>query len=249
VRRVAGRVNTSPDIIEDACAFAWVQFMRYQPSRERAWKAWLVTTAEREAWRPHGIAAAVVPHEFKTKEGETLTYEPVDPRTKRADDRAEAMDALEVLAAIPARRRRVMELHVAGLTYREIADVMGIGRTRVNHLINEANSAIRKERARRAGTDIPRSARATRLHELEQDPPTWLRTAIGRPSKTHGASGILASRRAALAIDDYRRLHGHNLGDEVLGCRPEDATAARAFDLARRATARVHAIRNRGLER
>jgi hypothetical protein len=33
--KVAGLVNTSPDIIEDACAFAWVQFMRYQPSRER----------------------------------------------------------------------------------------------------------------------------------------------------------------------------------------------------------------------
>ena len=38
--------------IEDACGFAWVQFFRYQPSREQqSWKGWLVKTAQREAWK------------------------------------------------------------------------------------------------------------------------------------------------------------------------------------------------------
>ena len=38
--------------IEDACGFAWVQFFRYQPSREhQSWQGWLVKTAQREAWK------------------------------------------------------------------------------------------------------------------------------------------------------------------------------------------------------
>ena len=38
--------------IEDACGFAWIQFFRYQPSREQqSWKGWLVKTAQREAWK------------------------------------------------------------------------------------------------------------------------------------------------------------------------------------------------------
>jgi hypothetical protein len=39
-------------VIDDACAFAWQQFLLEQPDRERAWRGWLVTTAEREVWRP-----------------------------------------------------------------------------------------------------------------------------------------------------------------------------------------------------
>jgi len=46
-------VNTSPDIVDDACNFAWMEFMRCQPDRDRNWRSWLVTTAQREAWRLH----------------------------------------------------------------------------------------------------------------------------------------------------------------------------------------------------
>jgi DNA-directed RNA polymerase specialized sigma24 family protein len=51
VRTVRGCVVGHPADIEDACAFAWVQFMRYQPDRDRHWRGWLVRTAQREAWR------------------------------------------------------------------------------------------------------------------------------------------------------------------------------------------------------
>jgi hypothetical protein len=46
-------VNTSPELIDDACAFAWVQLIRRQPDRNRNWRAWMVTVAERGAWRLH----------------------------------------------------------------------------------------------------------------------------------------------------------------------------------------------------
>jgi hypothetical protein len=85
-----------------------------------------------------------------------------------------------------------------------------------------------------------------RLDELEQDPPKWLRGAIGRlPSVTNERRAALAWRRAALMIDDYRRQYGRGLGDDTLGERPADREAARAFDLARSAVQRAVAARSR----
>lgn len=48
---------------------------------------------------------------------------------------------------------------------------------------------------------------------------------------------MLAWRRAAIAIDDYRREHGPRLGTESLGMRPSEPRAVRSFDLAQRAIA------------
>jgi DNA-directed RNA polymerase specialized sigma24 family protein len=53
-RIVQSLVNTSPDIVDDACNYAWMEFIRHQPDRDRSWKAWLVTTAQREAWKLDG---------------------------------------------------------------------------------------------------------------------------------------------------------------------------------------------------
>jgi DNA-directed RNA polymerase specialized sigma24 family protein len=44
-------VNTTPEVIEDACGVAWAQFMAHQPDRTRNWKGWLFRTAQHEAWR------------------------------------------------------------------------------------------------------------------------------------------------------------------------------------------------------
>src|SRR4051794_37482455 len=52
IRAVAGAViKTTPQVIEDACAFAWAQFIEHQPDRDRNWRGWLFRTAQREAWR------------------------------------------------------------------------------------------------------------------------------------------------------------------------------------------------------
>ena len=63
VRTTQFRGNTSPDTADDACAFAWIQFMRHQPDRNRHWRAWLFTTAEREAWRLHREAVETLPED------------------------------------------------------------------------------------------------------------------------------------------------------------------------------------------
>jgi choline dehydrogenase-like flavoprotein len=59
--------------------------------------------------------------------------------------------------------------------------------------------------------------------------PRWLKAAIGRrPRSQYDTPVLLAWRRAALAMDDYRRHYGRGLGDEPLGNRPTDREAARA---------------------
>ena len=41
-RRVSSRVRvSSPQVVEDACSFAWAQFMQHQPDRGHSWRSWL----------------------------------------------------------------------------------------------------------------------------------------------------------------------------------------------------------------
>ena len=48
--QIVRRRASAPDtVVEDACAVAWAQLLRYQPERDRV-VAWLVTVATREAW-------------------------------------------------------------------------------------------------------------------------------------------------------------------------------------------------------
>jgi DNA-directed RNA polymerase specialized sigma24 family protein len=246
-------VTTSPDIVDDACNYAWMEFIRCQPDRDRNWRAWLVTTAQREAWKLDGKERGHVGFEVDgSREG--LAREPSEPRDVVAI-RAELRFALEVFATVPERRREAKALWVTGFKYTEIQEQLGLTYTRVNHLMSEANKAIQTERHRAASLDPEGPPRARRLRELESNPPAWLRAVIGRPpGMTRSAEALLLWRRAALAIDDYRREHAEHLKGEPLGSRPCDPRAARAYDVADRAItrareARLPPSRRRSIER
>src|SRR4051794_24449805 len=62
IRLTAYSINTSPDIIDDACAFAWTQLLACQPRRETVFP-WLRTVARNEALRLDGIARRATPLE------------------------------------------------------------------------------------------------------------------------------------------------------------------------------------------
>src|SRR4051794_10904253 len=55
-RHVSRHTPASPETVEDACAYAWLQWARLRPDQSRAWR-WLFLVAWREAWRPHRIEA------------------------------------------------------------------------------------------------------------------------------------------------------------------------------------------------
>ena len=215
-RTVQRLVNTSPDIVDDACNFAWTEFIRCQPDRSRGWRGWLITTAQREAWKLHAKEASHLRSELVGEDDE-IVWEPADPRDTLTL-RAELRDALDLLSAVPARRREVKAMHITGYTYAEIATRMGLGHARVNALITEANAAIRRENGRVAPEQQPRTDRAERLRDLETQPPKWLVKALGRaPGKAVKPGALLAWRRAALALDDYRREHAPELASDGLG--------------------------------
>jgi transcriptional regulator with XRE-family HTH domain len=144
---------------------------------------------------------------------------------------------------VPEARRSAKALQITGFTYAEIAELLGLSRTRVNHYINDANAIMRETHARSLPENVPRIPRAIRLRQLENAPPDWLLRAIGRiPASPMGPEVRLLWRRAALALDDFRRQSGRELEPE-LGARPSDPEAARAYDLAAAAAARVHEAR------
>ena len=63
-----------------------------------------------------------------------LLHEPIDPRDTVAL-RGELRAALDLLAAVPERRREAKALQVTGYSYEEIGERLGLGHTRVNALV------------------------------------------------------------------------------------------------------------------
>ncbi|MDQ3741594.1 MAG: sigma-70 region 4 domain-containing protein [Actinomycetota bacterium] len=59
------------------------------------------------------------------------------------DARLEAHEALERLVSLKARHRRAFVLRVAGYSYDEIAELMGVTRTAVDRYLRRARSHVR----------------------------------------------------------------------------------------------------------
>src|ERR1700710_2009220 len=81
MRTVSGAVRDStPQVVEDACAFAWAKFLECQPDRERNWKGWLFRTAQRQAWRLEREVVEHVPLRSFEREDRAGFATAVDPR-------------------------------------------------------------------------------------------------------------------------------------------------------------------------
>lgn len=125
VALLRGALSAREQTREDACSFAWVQLIRCQPERVHV-MAWLYVVARREALRllalerRFPVLEAVGDHHVLAQRG---------PLEDPTPERARA--ALEALAGLPQRQRRLMALKVAGFSYVEIAAVQGISYTAV----------------------------------------------------------------------------------------------------------------------
>jgi len=114
--------------------------------------------------------------------------------------------ALDLLAAVPDRRRRVKALQVTGFTYAEIGERLGLGYTRVNAPVTEANAAIHEERERAAQLGRPPrsgsrdwTSEAAIARALRGEPPSK------PPTETATTS---SADRLRLAIVDEREQRG-----------------------------------------
>ena len=136
LRLVARDVNAGPQVIEDACAFAWLEFLARQPQRTNP-VGWLRVVARREAIRlarHDRRAAALEPHRADACPG---------PATGHA---TQAKEALRAVAALPDRRRAVLTLQIAGHSYREIGQELRMTPRTVERQLVRARAAVRRER-------------------------------------------------------------------------------------------------------
>ena len=254
VKLIERDVRAAPEDIEDACSFAWIQFFRYQPDRERNWKGWLYRTAQRETWRLNAQRfgeLSIVPDDESHERG--TTREPADPRD-RLEERLEFVAAMKELSRLPPRWQQVVIVNSQVWKQVDVAEILGVNPTRINYLLRRVSERLDQMAQQRHELERPvASPRAARLRELEDDPPKWLMESIGRAptrNKTAGTA-VLAWRRAALAIDDYRRDHGWHAPDAALGPQPLAPAARRAHERAKRAVEQVREerVRRRGLQR
>lgn len=241
--------GTSPDVVEDACSFAWSQFLLHQPDRDRNWQGWLFRTAQREGWRIAREGREAQP--LRTSDEERLTefVDVADPRDPHAINER-VNDAFSILEQLPPRLQRIAMLRALGLRHNEIGELTGDSKTKVAQLVGRANLEIYDILAERDHHERESSPRAERLWQLEHEQPKWLVDQLGRlPSRSRksvsNSTRLRAWRRAALALDDLRELAGPSRFGETLTTRPREPELGHAHDVARRAIAALEHERAR----
>ena len=251
VRMVGGAVTTSAsDTLEDACAYAWQQFMLHQPSRCGNWRAWLFVVAEREAWAierklrretPRGDEASLRSW-AKNLAGEN----PIDV----FDD---VNEALSMIAPLPERLRGIALLRAFGIDRDGIADITGNSVLRVDHLIRNSNFLMSETLAERAHGEGSLSPRAERLWQLEHDSPDWLVGVIGAPPRGRRRGNQVAAlrewRRAAIALDDLRTVAGDEAFRAMDAAPPSDPEWRRLHAAAARSVSALAPLRDRWMGR
>jgi DNA-directed RNA polymerase specialized sigma24 family protein len=195
--------HASRDTIEDACAFAWLQFLERQPDRTRDWRRWLYVVAVHEASHLDRRCAKRREHETQLRAAGSLALAAErDPLALRDA----WLDARRELARIPPRARQAVVLQALGHRRAEIAELLGSRTQRVDRLLTRARAhldALLSDSARAGRSSSPR---ATRLRALEDQPPPWLLELLGPLPRAHRGAALQtrrrAWRRAALALDD-----------------------------------------------
>jgi len=143
-RRVERRARASPETIEDACSFAWLQLLTHTCIDLDAptWRAlgWLTQSATREAWRLEArrrrdglVDHVALERELREREQTALG----------ADEIVAQHERLALVAQIPERPRRFLLRLALGHSYREIAVEESVGLTTTSHQIARAKRLLR----------------------------------------------------------------------------------------------------------
>jgi DNA-directed RNA polymerase specialized sigma24 family protein len=130
------KINTSDDIIDDACAFAWMQLLRCQPRRDTLF-AWLRTVATREALRLDRIERRHTAADLGRLDHPSLRDHRTDPQ---AQD--ELIDALITLASLEDRQRMTLGLYALGFRHKDISEITSETARTVARLMLRARRAV-----------------------------------------------------------------------------------------------------------
>ncbi len=242
-QRIRRLVRTDEDTVRDACAQAWIIFLRAQPRRDTL-LAWLTTVAQREAWRLHAaryLHASLDPmFDWGTvpepEAGAGLGRVPRvgEPGIDPFEVRAELNEALETVAELPPRQATVLLRRALGDTNRQVGELTGDSERTIDRLYRRGRQNLADLLEQRRQQERPdRSPLVARLLEVEQHPPRYLVNAIGRPPMNPrvpaGQERRRAWRRAAATIERYRDTHQVTDPARALGRPPQDPAPARAW--------------------
>jgi DNA-directed RNA polymerase specialized sigma24 family protein len=148
LRLVGGRVTAPREVVEDACSFAWLQLLRYQPERGDQLLGWLRVVAERRAWvlmRGERRALRASDLGGDLDEGDT---DPLAAAGGATDPDLAALlddrDQLQLLHKLKPQQRTCLLLLGHGYSYKQIAAATGHTYTWVNRHVREGKQALRQ---------------------------------------------------------------------------------------------------------
>jgi DNA-directed RNA polymerase specialized sigma24 family protein len=143
-RQVACRVYATPQTIEDACSFAWMQLVRHTSVDlglpDAPALGWLSLTATREARSLEAKRAREQLVDDIDLERARWRREQVAPGT---EDLAAQRARLRLVTQIPERPRRFMLRHALGYTYREVAADENVSMTTTDKQIARGKRLLR----------------------------------------------------------------------------------------------------------
>ena len=155
VAKIDHAVVAQREDVEDACAFAWVQFLRHQPDRDQNWQGWLFRTAQREAWRLSAIRRSELRLRSEMPDrGLTDPDRSTDP-VRRLEQRQQFEEAIVELKQIPKPMQEVVLVASQVRRHRDVGEILDIPETRVGYLLASAGAALGEAAERRAERERP----------------------------------------------------------------------------------------------
>jgi RNA polymerase sigma factor (sigma-70 family) len=136
---------------EDALATACVQFLRFYDGQggDRAIR-WMMLVVKRCAWQLARQESKALPVPFEADEISAVASSGSDP-ADLVERRAEVSEVSALMAQLKPAERDALVLLGLGYSYKEIAQIQGWTRTKVNRCLSEGRAALR--RASKGGRD------------------------------------------------------------------------------------------------
>ncbi|MDX6610178.1 MAG: hypothetical protein QOF85_2103 [Solirubrobacterales bacterium] len=146
-RRNSNRMTDAEDALANAC----VQFLRFYDGQGGVDALrWMMLVVKRCAWQLSRQESKVLPLPFEADELVPFGSSSSDP-ADLVERRAEVAEAVALMAQLkPAERDALLSLGL-GYSYKEIAEIQGWTRTKVNRCLAEGRAALR--RASEGGRD------------------------------------------------------------------------------------------------
>jgi RNA polymerase sigma factor (sigma-70 family) len=146
VRQVQRGDGVPEAVAEDCASIAFLQLCRRQPERCEQTPGWLRVVARHEAyaWHRHTNRCWSLDEPVPAADGGRITFTDLVPAPVDVELAFDAREALRSLAALGDRRRTALTLKVAGYSYREIQELLGVTFTWVNRHITEGRGELRK---------------------------------------------------------------------------------------------------------